>query len=64
MIAFRQSEGWQLYNSAEGYPYYFNDLSGVSEWATDGTYYLTIENEQVAIMRHEYLPSDLILFQT
>jgi hypothetical protein len=27
-------QGWQLYTSSQGFPYYFNHTTGVSEWAT------------------------------
>lgn len=29
----RIKDGWKLYYSEEGYPYYFNELTGESEWA-------------------------------
>jgi hypothetical protein len=28
-----ESDGWTLYYSPEGYPYYYNAVTGVSEWA-------------------------------
>lgn len=29
----RIKDGWRLYYSDEGYPYYFNEVTGESQWA-------------------------------
>lgn len=31
--SYEESKGWKLYYSPEGYAYYFNEISGESEWA-------------------------------
>lgn len=53
MKAYREAEGWKFYYSPEGYPYYFNDVTGVSEWATQDTYYSSLEDEHTA-QQHAY----------
>lgn len=31
--SYPKNEGWELYTSPEGYPYYYNSVTDVSEWA-------------------------------
>jgi hypothetical protein len=53
MKAFREAERWKFYYSPEGYPYYFNDLTGISEWATQDTYFMSIYDEQSQTVNEE-----------
>lgn len=42
MIPYREQDGWQLYYSEEGHPYYYNAGTGQSEWATHDSYFESI----------------------
>jgi hypothetical protein len=33
VLRYPPSEGWTKYYSAEGYPYYYNAITAISEWA-------------------------------
>jgi hypothetical protein len=49
MKAYRESEGWTLYYSEEGFPYYFNSITSASEWATQDSYFESWEDEKQRI---------------